>query len=79
MRWAWMTDKRPTFRQTSTRTTGNDPVDGIDPGGTRSTAMGRRKPDTPQTVEHAVKSGDRNVWRESRSAQPTPKDDKSRT
>jgi hypothetical protein len=49
----------------SSRTTGNDPVEGIDPGGTRPTRPGNpdktggaseKKP----TVEQQVESGDRN-------------------
>lgn len=45
------------------RTAGNDPVEGADPGGTRSTKPGN--PDKsgkarPERVEQAVESGDRN-------------------
>jgi hypothetical protein len=39
----------------STKNTGNEPVDAIDPGGTRP-AKGGRKDQT----EHTVESGDRN-------------------
>jgi hypothetical protein len=49
----------------STRSTGNAPVEGIDPGGTRSTRPGNpdktgAKPDRPAKVEQNVESGDRN-------------------
>ena len=44
----------------STRTTGNDPVEGLDPGGTRSTRPGKRKDGTAPKVEQAVRSGDEN-------------------
>lgn len=45
----------------SSRTTGNDPVDGLDPGGTRSTRPGAREPgaDKP-SLEHPTQSGDEN-------------------
>jgi hypothetical protein len=49
----------------SSRTTGNDPVEGLDPGGTRPTRPGN--PDKTgngsgenATVEQHVESGDRN-------------------
>ena len=44
----------------STRTTGNDPVEGLDPGGTRSTRPGRRDKQADKQVTHTVTSGDRN-------------------
>ncbi len=44
----------------STRTTGNDPVEGLDPGGTRSTRPGKRNDRTAPTVEQTVQSGDEN-------------------
>ncbi len=45
------------------RTTGNDPIEGVDPGGTRSTKPGN--PDqkggaAPERVEERRVSGDRN-------------------
>ena len=43
----------------STRTTGNDPVEGLDPGGTRSTRPGQRDGGKPAT-EQKVQSGDEN-------------------
>jgi len=51
----------------STRTTGDDPVEGVDPGGTRPTRPGN--PDKTSTkeqtgsaeVEQNVESGDRNT------------------
>ena len=49
----------------SPHTTGNDPLDGVDPGGTRSTKPGN--PDKgapaaqPAKVEQTVVSGDRNT------------------
>ena len=45
------------------RTAGNDPVEGADPGGTRSTKPGnpdKSGPPRPGRVEQAVVSGDRN-------------------
>ncbi|MGE0370727.1 MAG: hypothetical protein AB7Q01_02430 [Gammaproteobacteria bacterium] len=51
-------DKKTT---TSTRTTGNDPVAGADPGGTRSTKPGQRDKSAPRhadpAVEQAVTTG----------------------
>ena len=44
----------------STRTTGNDPVEGVDPGGTRSTRPGKRSDGNAQNVEQTVQSGDEN-------------------
>lgn len=62
------------FTSRSTRTTGNDPVAGADPGGTRSTRPGQRDKSAPPAVDPAttqtVTSGDRNPRRESRTAQP---------
>jgi hypothetical protein len=56
---------------TSTRTTGNDPVAGADPGGTHSTRPGKRdkvrQTQEEPRVEQTVESGDRNTWAESRS------------
>ncbi len=52
----------------STRTTGNDPVEGLDPGGTRPTRPGNRDktPDgkggeSDPVVTQNVRSGDRNA------------------
>ena len=48
------------------RTTGNDPVEGLDPGGTHSTKPGnpdKSGPATPAQVEKTVTSGDRNAGR----------------
>jgi hypothetical protein len=55
----------------STRITGNDPIEGADPGGTRSTRPGnpdksRPKQTEPKTTQSVV-SGDRNTSAESRS------------
>ena len=53
----------------STRTTGNDPAEGADPGGTRSTKPGnpdKSGPARPERVtegQHVV-SGDRNTGRD---------------
>ena len=49
----------------STRTTGNDPIEGVDPGGTRPTRPGnpdKQGPEKPANVskEQTVVSGDRN-------------------
>ena len=38
----------------------NDPVEGLDPGGTRSTRPGRRDKQADKQVTHTVTSGDRN-------------------
>jgi len=53
----------------SNRTTGNDPVEGADPGGTRSTKPGNPDKSGPAKPEHVrdgqqVVSGDRNNGRE---------------
>lgn len=68
-----MTEK-PNFQTNSTQTTGGDPIEGVDPGGTRSTKPGQANkaedkaaaPASPQTNA----SGDRNPYRESRTAPP---------
>ncbi|MBV9655477.1 MAG: hypothetical protein JOZ42_13035 [Acetobacteraceae bacterium] len=44
----------------STRTTGNDPVEGVDPGGTRPTKAGQPGKDGGRATEQTVESGDRN-------------------
>lgn len=60
----------------STRTTGNDPVEGANPGGTHSTRPGKKTPggDERATAQE-VESGDRNPRRESRT--PGPRDPES--
>ena len=48
------------------RTTGNDPIEGADPGGTHSTKPGnadKSGPAHPQNVEQTIVSGDRNAGR----------------
>ncbi len=49
----------------SSKTTGGDPVSGVDPGGTRSTKPGNPDKAAPAskepTVEQDVVSGDRNT------------------
>ncbi len=50
----------------TSRTTGNDPLEGADPGGTHSTAPGnpdKSGPARPQGVNQTVTSGDRNGGR----------------
>ena len=51
-----------TFTQSSTRTTGGDSVEGVDPGGTHSTKPGQADKSTPKQaskkVEQTVQSGD---------------------
>ncbi len=50
----------------TTRGTGNDPVEGADPGGTHSTRPGnpdKSGPSQPGQVEQTVTSGDRNAGR----------------
>ena len=45
------------------RTTGGDPIEGADPGGTRSTKPGnpdKSGPAKPEKVQQTVVSGDRN-------------------
>ena len=69
-----MSHEQPQSSHTSTRTAGNDPIEGADPGGSRSTKPGqpdKSKPKTqdPATEQH-VSSGDRNTWRESRTREP---------
>ena len=47
-------------------TTGNDPLDGVDPGGTHSTRPGnpdKSGPSVPARVEQSAVSGDRNAGR----------------
>jgi hypothetical protein len=56
----------------STRTTGNDPAEGVDPGGTHSTQPGKRGGDGTR-VDHPVDSGDRNT-RESSEVAPATRD-----
>ena len=66
--------KDPLFQQTSTRTTGNDPIEGVDPGGTRSTKPGQADKSKPKesgpSANQTVTSGDRNPKRESRTPGP---------
>ncbi len=57
----------------STRTTGNDSVEGLDPGGTHST---RNHAGTPGETRHAVESGDRNTSETSKMT-PAVEDGKS--
>ena len=48
------------------RTTGNDPIEGADPGGTHSTKPGnpdKSGPARPDQVKQEVVSGDRNAGR----------------
>ena len=48
------------------RTTGNDPLEGVDPGGTHSTRPGnpdKSGPSQPGRVEQTVTSGDRTAGR----------------
>ena len=65
---------------TSSQTTGGDPIEGVDPGGTRSTRPGNpdksgaAKPQPPRTEQHVV-SGDRNAGRPDDLARdPKPSD-----
>lgn len=59
-----MDDPKDTFQHRSTRTTGNDPTAGADPGGTRSTYPGQRDKHGPKAqdpeLDQRVSSGDRN-------------------
>lgn len=69
-----MPTKRKTFTHESSRTTGNEPIEAVDPGGTRSTKPDQHHPDKPGDQEpkmrQRVTSGDRNTWREPRGPQP---------
>jgi hypothetical protein len=51
-------------RPSSSRTTGNDGIEGVDPGGTRSTKPGNpdKRADAPKgaKLDQNVESGDRN-------------------
>ena len=50
----------------STRTSGNDPIEGADPGGTHSTKPGnpdKSGPAKPASVQQDVTSGDNNAGR----------------
>jgi hypothetical protein len=62
------------FTNPSTRTAGNDPVAGADPGGTHSTHPGQRDKAAPKqadpAVEQRVSSGDRNPTPPTRSPRP---------
>jgi hypothetical protein len=64
-----MVDERPTHRNVSSRTTGNEPVEEIDPGGTRPTVAKRRQ-SGEQQVQHTVTSGNRNLGRKSQDPKP---------
>lgn len=65
-----MADTHGNYTHRSTRTAGNDPVEGADPGGTRSTHPGQPNKQGPAAkdpaVEQHVGSGDRNPVRETR-------------
>ncbi len=75
-RWSIMTKADLPYTQTSTTTTGGDPIEGADPGGTRSTKPGQRDKNAPKAedakIQQTVTSGDRNVQRESRGPLPKP-------
>ena len=58
----------------STRTTGNDSIEGVDPGGTRSTKPGQAdksapKSGNPKAVQH-INTGNRNDMDDSRQVDP---------
>lgn len=63
-----------TLKSTSTRTTGNDPVSGVDPGGTHPTKPGQPDKSAPKkdnaSVEQSVQTGDRNEMTEARGPMP---------
>jgi hypothetical protein len=65
-----MTDKTNSAAQSSTRTTGNDPIEGVDPGGTRSTKPGQADKSAPKATapkaDQTVKTGNRNDMDKSR-------------
>jgi hypothetical protein len=65
-----MQDEPPRHTRSSTRTTGNDPVEGADPGGTRGTKPGNADKSRPGQKDpratQTVVSGDRNARTESR-------------
>jgi hypothetical protein len=64
----------PSHQHTSTQTTGGDPIEGVDPGGTRSTHPGQRDKTAPKRagakVEQTVTSADRNTRTESQGPRP---------
>ena len=66
--------KDQTYTQSSTHTTGGDPIEGVDPGGARSTKPGQPDKSAPKAenpdAKQSVQSGDRNAQRESQSPQP---------
>ena len=72
-----MADSREPFEHRSTRTTGNDPSSGADPGGTHSTHPGQADKSAPRqeapVLDQHVTSGDRNPKRESRLPRPPPR------
>jgi hypothetical protein len=63
-----------TFVHSSNKTAGGDPMEGADPGGTRSTKPGQPNKSSPKAqdpkVQQTVTSGDRNTKTEARSYQP---------
>lgn len=58
----------------SSNVTGNDSLDGVDPGGTRPTSAGKRGKPAPKSEQH-VQSGDRNTVRDGTG---TAQDDEAR-
>ena len=62
-------DERPNLSHKSTRTTGNAPVDEIDPGGTRPKKNVGADADA-KPVEQEISSGDRRMLRKSHGPQP---------
>ncbi len=63
------TEERPNLTQKSTRTTGNVPVDEIDPGGTRPKKKVGGDADT-KTVDYKISTGDRRMMGKSHGPQP---------
>jgi hypothetical protein len=66
--------KDQTHTHSSSRTAGGDPIEGADPGGTRSTKPGQRDKTAPKAsdpkTEQTVQTGDRNETTESRGSHP---------
>ena len=69
-----MPTKRRTFTHESSRTTGNEPIEAIDPGGTRGTKVAQTHRDRPDGKEskmrQRISSGDRNTMPASRDPDP---------
>ena len=72
-----MSKDAKTSGHSSTRTTGNDSIEGVDPGGTRSTKPGQPDKSAPKAsepkVDQVVETGNRNNTSDSRQVDPALK------